>query len=124
MATTFHAPAGTTTFPPHPRRAPDCYACKGCGRLFRLDQLQWGRGRHLGQHPEHQYAPCGDSVTWWGKIPLWDVPPFIPADPPEDLNDDLDDEWDAAPLDPLDSLPDYGGAFDGFIVTSDAGPGL
>jgi hypothetical protein len=50
--------------------AADLYACGACGRPYRRGELYAGRGRHLDEHPEHEYAPCGHSQTWCGFRPL------------------------------------------------------
>jgi hypothetical protein len=67
----------------------DLFACGACGQLYRRRQLRAGRGRHLGEHPDHEYAPCGHSQTWFGRRPVRacahcgdplpaDTPPHVP----------------------------------------------
>jgi len=46
-------------------------ACAECGAVYHRTQLFRGRGRRLWEHPEHEYAPCGHSQTWFG----WRVTP-------------------------------------------------
>jgi len=45
----------------------DLRACGACGQVYRSGQLRDGRGRHLGEHPEHRFAPCGHAQTWYGS---------------------------------------------------------
>jgi hypothetical protein len=47
----------------------DFRACGGCGAVYHRTATRRGRGRHLGEHPEHDYAPCGCSQTWFGCTP-------------------------------------------------------
>lgn len=84
-------------WPPAPFRT-----CGGCGLLYHVQELRSGRGRHLGEHPEHRYAPCGHSQDWHG----WE-PAEVEPDPPFGL------EF-------FDPEPDL----DGLAVASDADPFL
>lgn len=73
-----------------PARAPftaEHCACGKCGRIYPRHALLAGRGRHLGEHPEHEYAPCGHSQTWYGRRAVRacahcgdPLPPDAPAD--------------------------------------------
>jgi hypothetical protein len=83
----------------------DFRACGYCRQPYHVRMVYPGRGRHLGEHPEHRYAPCGHSQDWFGSTAV-----YVEPEPPTGL--ELFDE------------PDYGGAFEGFTVTSDADPGL
>jgi hypothetical protein len=41
--------------------------CKRCGHTADKSEFRAGRGRHLGEHPDHRYCPaCGQSITWYG----------------------------------------------------------
>jgi hypothetical protein len=91
--------------------AAEFYACGHCGQLYHRGSVYPGRGRDLGEHPEHEYAPCGHSQTWHGRRPV-----EVEPEPPTGL------EFFEPDREPAE--PDYGGAFDGFTVTSDADPGL
>lgn len=44
--------------------------CGGCARLFHSLELYAGRGKHLGEHPDHQFAPCGCDVSYSGSSPV------------------------------------------------------
>lgn len=52
----------------------DFRACGHCGAVYHRRAVYRGRGRHLGEHPEHDYAPCGCSQTWFGCQPHFVVP--------------------------------------------------
>jgi hypothetical protein len=58
----------------------DFFACGKCGALYHVNHAYDGRGRHLGEHPEHEYAPCGHSQTWFGRRPV-----YIEPEPPSGL---------------------------------------
>lgn len=42
----------------------------GCYCLFTIRDLRYGAGKHFGEHPEHQYAPCGHSYTFYTATPV------------------------------------------------------
>jgi hypothetical protein len=50
---------------PH-QRADVLWRCGACGQADRPQQFHPGRGRHLQEHPDHLYCPCGASITWYG----------------------------------------------------------
>lgn len=53
--------------PSTPAVAPDeFYHCGACRALFLGRELRPGTGRAQFEHPEHLYAPCGCSQTWFG----------------------------------------------------------
>lgn len=58
----------------------DFRTCGACGALYHVGALRPGRGRHLDEHPEHRYAPCGHSQDWHG----W-APAYVEPEPPTGL---------------------------------------
>lgn len=39
--------------------------CGGCGVIHHLSERFQGRGKAIGEHPLHVYAPCGCSQSWY-----------------------------------------------------------
>ena len=56
-------------------------ACGHCGAVYHRRARYRGRGRHLGEHPEHEYAPCGHSQTWFGARAHFPAPPAPEPEP-------------------------------------------
>lgn len=45
-------------------------SCNECGGVYHRLELRPGKGRKLGEHPDHQFAPCGHSITHYGSATL------------------------------------------------------
>lgn len=45
----------------------DLIRCRNCGHRAVLADFYFGRGRAIGEHPDHRYCPhCSGSITWCG----------------------------------------------------------
>lgn len=51
------------------------YACGCCEKV--ITETHWGRGKPHGEHPDHRYAQCGHSLTWFPATIVQESPPQL-----------------------------------------------
>lgn len=81
------------------------FRCLACNECAPREAFYYGRGRDLGEHPDHRFCPnCRQSIDWQGFVIVGDrvsqpdltsepPQPSQPAKPPEPTAVEIAREW-------------------------------